>query len=48
MADAPNEAAGYGAEIPFVGYKSSGVGRQNGAAGVDQYTEINSIAYPAD
>src|SRR5262249_32480493 len=39
--------AGYGADIPFGGYKASGVGRQNGIAGFDQYTEVKSVAYPA-
>jgi aldehyde dehydrogenase (NAD+) len=43
-----NGAAGYGADTPFGGYKASGVGRQNGVAGFDQYTEIKSVAYPAD
>ena len=43
-----NGAAGYGADVPFGGYKSSGVGRQNGVAGFDQYTEIKSVAYPVD
>ena len=42
-----NGAAGYGADTPFGGYKYSGVGRQNGVAGFDQYTEIKSVAYPA-
>ena len=42
-----NGAAGYGADTPFGGYKDSGVGRQNGVAGFDQYTEIKSVAYPA-
>jgi acyl-CoA reductase-like NAD-dependent aldehyde dehydrogenase len=42
-----NGAAGYGADTPFGGYKASGVGRQNGVAGFDQYTEIKSVAYPA-
>ena len=32
---------------PFGGYKDSGVGRQNGVAGFDQYTEVKSVAYPA-
>ncbi|MGW0183052.1 aldehyde dehydrogenase family protein [Nocardia sp. NPDC003345] len=40
-------ATGYGADVPFGGYKASGIGRQNGSAGFDQYTEIKSIAYPA-
>ncbi|MEZ0053271.1 aldehyde dehydrogenase (NAD+) [Mycobacterium sp. MAA66] len=42
-----NGATGYGADVPFGGYKASGVGRQNGTAGFDQYTEIKSVAYPA-
>src|ERR1700730_8523546 len=37
----------YGADTPFGGYKDSGVGRQNGVAGFDQYTEIKSVGYPA-
>jgi acyl-CoA reductase-like NAD-dependent aldehyde dehydrogenase len=41
-----NGAAGYGADTPFGGYKASGVGRQNGVAGFDQYTEVKSVAYP--
>ena len=42
-----NGTAGYGADTPFGGYKNSGIGRQNGIAGFDQYTEIKSVAYPA-
>jgi acyl-CoA reductase-like NAD-dependent aldehyde dehydrogenase len=42
-----NGAAAYGADVPFGGYKASGIGRQNGVAGFEQYTEIKSIAYPA-
>jgi acyl-CoA reductase-like NAD-dependent aldehyde dehydrogenase len=41
-----NGGAGYGADVPFGGYKQSGIGRQNGSAGFDQYTEIKSVAYP--
>ena len=41
-----NGGAPYGADVPFGGYKASGVGRQNGFAGFDQYTEIKSVAYP--
>ncbi len=41
-----NGATGYGADVPFGGYKASGVGRQNGHAGFDQYTEVKSVAYP--
>jgi acyl-CoA reductase-like NAD-dependent aldehyde dehydrogenase len=43
-----NGTAGYGADTPFGGYKASGVGRQNGTAGFDQYTEVKSVAYPAE
>jgi acyl-CoA reductase-like NAD-dependent aldehyde dehydrogenase len=41
-----NGGAPYGADVPFGGYKASGVGRQNGQAGFDQYTEIKSVAWP--
>lgn len=37
----------YGADVPFGGYKSSGIGRQNGIAGFDQYLEIKSLAWPS-
>ncbi len=40
-------AAPYGADTPFGGYKASGIGRQNGIAGFDQYTQIKSVGYPA-
>ncbi|OMC04374.1 aldehyde dehydrogenase family protein [Mycolicibacterium fortuitum] len=42
-----NGTAGYGADTPFGGYKNSGVGRQNGVVGFSQYTEVKSVAYPA-
>jgi acyl-CoA reductase-like NAD-dependent aldehyde dehydrogenase len=42
-----NGGAAYGADVPFGGYKASGIGRQNGVAGFEQYTEIKSVAYPA-
>lgn len=41
-----NGGTGYGADVPFGGYKASGIGRQNGQAGFDQYTEVKSVAYP--
>ena len=41
-----NGGAPYGADTPFGGYKDSGVGRQNGVAGFDQYTEVKSVGYP--
>jgi aldehyde dehydrogenase (NAD+) len=43
-----NGGAPYGADVPFGGYKESGVGRQNGYAGFDQYVEIKSVAWPAE
>jgi acyl-CoA reductase-like NAD-dependent aldehyde dehydrogenase len=42
-----NGGAPYGPDVPFGGYKASGVGRQNGTAGFDQYVEIKSVAWPA-
>ncbi len=42
-----NGGAPYFADMPFGGYKASGVGRQNGIAGFDQYVEIKSVAWPA-
>jgi aldehyde dehydrogenase (NAD+) len=43
-----NGGAPYGADVPFGGYKASGVGRQNGVAGFDQYVEVKAVAWPAD
>jgi aldehyde dehydrogenase (NAD+) len=34
----------YGADAPFGGYKASGVGRQNGIEGFEQYTETKTYA----
>jgi aldehyde dehydrogenase (NAD+) len=42
-----NGGAPHGADMPFGGYKSSGVGRQNGVAGFEQYLETKSVAWPA-
>ena len=41
-----NGGAAYGADVPFGGYKASGVGRQNGFAGFEQYLEVKSVAWP--
>jgi aldehyde dehydrogenase (NAD+) len=41
-----NGGAPYGADLPFGGYKHSGIGRQNGTAGFEQYTEIKSLGWP--
>jgi acyl-CoA reductase-like NAD-dependent aldehyde dehydrogenase len=43
-----NGGAPYGADVPFGGYKASGVGRQNGHAGFDQYVEVKSVAWPVE
>ncbi len=37
----------YSPDLPFGGYKDSGIGRQNGTAGFDQYLETKSLAWPA-
>jgi acyl-CoA reductase-like NAD-dependent aldehyde dehydrogenase len=42
-----NGGAPYGADVPFGGYKASGIGRQNGFAGFEQYLEIKSVGWPA-
>jgi len=34
----------YGADAPFGGYKASGVGRQNGIEGLEQYLETKTIS----
>ncbi|HWC34415.1 MAG TPA: aldehyde dehydrogenase family protein [Mycobacteriales bacterium] len=41
-----NGGAAYGADVPFGGYKASGVGRQNGLEGFHQYLEVKSVAWP--
>ena len=37
----------YAADLPFGGYKASGIGRQNGTAGFEQYLETKSLAWPS-
>jgi aldehyde dehydrogenase (NAD+) len=37
----------YGADSPFGGYKASGIGRQNGDEGFEQYLETKTYAGPA-
>jgi aldehyde dehydrogenase (NAD+) len=39
-----NGGVWYGADAPFGGYKASGIGRQNGIEGFEQYTETKTIA----
>jgi aldehyde dehydrogenase (NAD+) len=41
-----NGGAPYGADMPFGGYKHSGIGRQNGTAGFEQYLETKAVAWP--
>jgi aldehyde dehydrogenase (NAD+) len=36
----------YGPDMPFGGYKHSGIGRQNGSYGFDQYLETKAVAWP--
>jgi aldehyde dehydrogenase (NAD+) len=42
-----NGGVWYGADVPFGGFKDSGIGRQNGIAGFNQYLEVKSIAWPS-
>jgi aldehyde dehydrogenase (NAD+) len=39
-----NGGVWYGADVPFGGYKQSGVGRESGVAGFEEYLETKSIA----
>jgi aldehyde dehydrogenase (NAD+) len=41
-----NGATWYAADSPFGGYKSSGIGRQGGLEGFEQYLETKTIALP--
>jgi aldehyde dehydrogenase (NAD+) len=43
-----NGGSYYAPDVPFGGFKDSGVGRQNGIQGFDQYLEVQSLALPAD
>ncbi|PPJ21602.1 aldehyde dehydrogenase [Nocardia nova] len=42
-----NGAMFYGADAPYGGYKQSGLGRQNGREGFEQYLQTKVIAAPA-
>lgn len=42
-----NGAMWNGVDVPFGGYKQSGVGRESGVAGLEEYLEIKAFAEPA-
>ena len=35
----------YGADMPYGGYKNSGIGRLNGIEGFEQYLRTRSVAF---
>jgi aldehyde dehydrogenase (NAD+) len=37
----------FGPDSPFGGYKESGIGREHGVAGFEEYLQIKTIGYPA-
>jgi aldehyde dehydrogenase (NAD+) len=41
-----NGGAPYGPDVPFGGYKYSGIGRQNGTNGFEQYLETKAVGWP--
>jgi aldehyde dehydrogenase (NAD+) len=43
----PHDGVYYGADVPFGGYRQSGIGRESGVAGFEEYLEIKAIAEPA-
>ena len=36
----------YGADAPFGGYKQSGIGREMGVLGFEEYTEVKTLGFP--
>jgi aldehyde dehydrogenase (NAD+) len=42
-----NGGVWYGGDVPFGGMKASGIGREMGQAGFEEYLEIKSVAEPA-
>jgi aldehyde dehydrogenase (NAD+) len=42
-----NGGVWYGADMPYGGYKDSGIGRQNGIEGFEMYLETKIVAWPA-
>jgi aldehyde dehydrogenase (NAD+) len=43
---AVNASLWYGADSPYGGYKASGIGRQNGVEGFEQYLETKAVSLP--
>jgi aldehyde dehydrogenase (NAD+) len=43
-----NGGAWFGADSPFGGYKESGIGREHGIAGFEEYLELKTVGLPAD
>ena len=41
-----NGGAWFGPDVPFGGYKQSGVGREMGKAGLEEFLEIKALAAP--
>lgn len=41
-----NGGVWYGADSPYGGYKTSGIGRQNGLEGFEQHLETKAVAWP--
>ena len=39
-----NDATGYTHEIPFGGFKESGLGREGGRQGIHEYLEVKSVS----
>jgi aldehyde dehydrogenase (NAD+) len=37
----------FGPDSPFGGYKESGIGREHGVAGFEEYLQTKTIGYPA-
>ena len=42
-----NGGAWFGADSPFGGYKESGIGREHGIAGFEEYLELKTVGLPA-
>jgi aldehyde dehydrogenase (NAD+) len=42
-----NGGSAYGPDSPFGGYKHTGIGRQHGTFGFDQYVEVKAIGWPS-